>query len=133
MAHDIYAISMSGMAVERAKLQAASLNIANANSISSSAEGVYKVKSLSNEVASLSFEQRVQMQAEQMLTQSPQVRAMYKPEHALANDQGYVFTPEINLATEMLNLNTATRAYEANVKAFNAYKSMSSKALEIGK
>ncbi|MCF6436987.1 flagellar basal body rod C-terminal domain-containing protein [Pseudoalteromonas sp. MMG022] len=133
MAHDIYAISMSGMAIERAKLEAASLNIANANSVSSTAEGAYKVRQVSGAVNSLSFAERVALSSEQMLTQATLVQAQYKPEHALANDQGYIFTPKINLATEMLNLNSATRAYEANVKAFNAYKSMSSKALEIGK
>lgn len=121
------------MAVERAKLQAASLNIANANSVASSPEGVYKVQQLSSAVNNLSFAQRIELQADQLLMQTSLVQAQFKPEHALANDQGYVYAPKINLATEMLNLNTATRAYEANVKAFNAYKSMSSKALEIGK
>ncbi|CAM4162971.1 flagellar basal body rod protein FlgC [Pseudoalteromonas byunsanensis] len=133
MAHDIYAISMSGMAIERAKLEAASMNIANANTVSSTPEGVYKVKQLSGAANNLSFAERVELQSDQLITQAALVQAQYKPEHAMANDQGYVFTPQINLATEMLNLNTATRAYEANVKAFNAYKSMSSKALEIGK
>ncbi|MBQ4862960.1 hypothetical protein J8L98_14830 [Pseudoalteromonas sp. MMG013] len=133
MAHDIYAISMSGMAVERAKLHAASLNIANANSVASSASAAYKVKHLNTNVNGMSFQQIVEADMMSLLNQSTQVKAQYKPEHALADERGFVYTPEINLATEMLNLNSATRAYEANVKAFNAYKSMSAKALEIGK
>jgi len=119
------------MAIERAKLHAASLNIANANSIASSASSVYKVKHL--DVQGLSFKQIVEADMMSLLNQKAQVKAQYKPEHALANDEGFIYLPEINLATEMLNLNSATRAYEANVKAFNAYKGMSSKALEIGK
>ena len=133
MANDIYAISMSGMAIEKAKLHAASLNIANANSISGTEQEVYKIKSLSSDITNMRFDQIIKLNTDEMMTQKTQVRALYKPEHALANSHGYIFTPEINIATEILNLNSATRAYEANVKAFNAYKSMSSKALEIGK
>lgn len=46
---------------------------------------------------------------------------------------GYVRQPNINIATEMVDMMTASRAYEANVTALNASKSMAAKALEIGK
>lgn len=46
---------------------------------------------------------------------------------------GYVRQPNVNIVTEMVNMISASRAYEANVTALNASKSMVSKALEIGK
>ena len=46
----------------------------------------------------------------------------------------YVATPpNVNVVTEMTNLISASRSYEANVTAFNASKSMALKGLEIGK
>ena len=60
-------------------------------------------------------------------------QAVYDPQHSLSNEQGYVFKPDINIAAEMVTLNEATRAYEANVKAFNTYREMGAKAMEIGK
>ncbi|WP_407307310.1 flagellar basal body rod protein FlgC [Desulfosporosinus sp. SB140] len=46
---------------------------------------------------------------------------------------GYVRQPNVNLATEMVDMISASRAYEANVTALNVSKSMAAKALEIGK
>ncbi|AHF07791.1 flagellar basal body rod protein FlgC [Desulfitobacterium metallireducens] len=46
---------------------------------------------------------------------------------------GYVRTPNVNIVTEMADMISASRAYEANVTALNASKSMMSKALEIGR
>ncbi|SPF46422.1 Flagellar basal-body rod protein FlgC [Candidatus Desulfosporosinus infrequens] len=46
---------------------------------------------------------------------------------------GYVRQPNVNIATEMVDMISASRAYEANVTALNVSKSMAAKALEIGK
>lgn len=47
--------------------------------------------------------------------------------------EGYVRKPNVNIVTEMTDMISASRAYEANVTALNAEKAMASKALEIGK
>ena len=60
-------------------------------------------------------------------------RLVYDPEHPDANGEGYVAYPNITVSTEMVDLISATRAYEANVTAFNSYKTMLNKALEIGR
>jgi len=46
---------------------------------------------------------------------------------------GYVRQPNVNIVTEMVDMMTASRAYEANVTAMNVSKSMATKALEIGR
>lgn len=58
-------------------------------------------------------------------------RMVYNPEHPDANDEGYVEMPNVNVVQEMTDMITATRAYEANVTAFNATKAMLMKALEL--
>lgn len=60
-------------------------------------------------------------------------KLVYNPTHPDANEEGYVEMPNVNLLTEMVDLISATRSYEANVTVFNANKSMLTKALEIGK
>jgi flagellar basal-body rod protein FlgC len=55
------------------------------------------------------------------------------PGHPDASADGYVAMPDINPIVEMTDLMTATRAYEANVTAIQAAKSMAQKALEIGR
>ena len=58
---------------------------------------------------------------------------VYDPEHADANEDGYVAMPNVDPLREMVDLMSATRSYEANVTVFNASKGMLMKALEIGK
>ena len=58
---------------------------------------------------------------------------VYDPTHPDANEEGYVTFPNVNIVTEMTDLIDASRAYEANITAFNATKAMIMKALEIGK
>ena len=60
-------------------------------------------------------------------------KLVYDPEHADADENGYVSMPNVDPLREMVDLMSATRSYEANVTVFNAGKSMMMKALEIGK
>ena len=60
-------------------------------------------------------------------------KLVYNPTHPDANEDGYVEMPNVDVLTEMVDLISATRSYEANVTVFNASKSMLTKALEIGK
>ena len=58
-------------------------------------------------------------------------RLDYDPNHPLADEKGYVKKPNVNLALEMVHMIDATRAYEANVAAYNASKNMAARALQI--
>ncbi|HWQ61009.1 MAG TPA: flagellar basal body rod protein FlgC, partial [Negativicutes bacterium] len=60
-------------------------------------------------------------------------KLVFDPNHPDANADGYVAMPNVNVVAEMVDMITATRAYEANVTAVNAAKTMVSKALEIGR
>jgi flagellar basal-body rod protein FlgC len=57
---------------------------------------------------------------------------VYDPGHPDANAQGYVEYPNVNVVTEMVNLMTASRAYEAGVTSIESIKSMAKSALKIG-
>lgn len=61
------------------------------------------------------------------------LRMVYEPGHPDANEEGYVAYPNVNVVTEMTDMISTTRAYEANVSIISAAKSMAMKALEIGK
>ena len=58
-------------------------------------------------------------------------RMMYDPSHPDADEKGYVAMPNVNVVEEMTDMIAATRAYEANVTAFNATKSMLMQGLQI--
>lgn len=58
---------------------------------------------------------------------------VYRPSHPDADEDGYVTYPNVNVATEMTDMLSATRSYEANVTVINAIKSMALRALDIGR
>jgi len=60
-------------------------------------------------------------------------KRVYDPGHPDADAEGYVEMPNVDIITEMVNMISATRAYEANVTAINSTKSLAMKALEIGR
>ncbi len=59
------------------------------------------------------------------------LRMVYDPSHPDADEKGYVAMPNVNVIEEMVDMITASRAYEANVTAFNSTKAMLTKALEL--
>ena len=64
---------------------------------------------------------------------SKEPRQVFDPTHIDADKNGYVKMPNVQVMSEMVNMITATRAYEANATALNEAKSMAVKALEIGR
>lgn len=132
----------SGLTAERLRMDVISNNIANANTTRTAEGGAYRRQIVL-------FEPRTGQSFAQMLSQemdsgdgvkvvgiakdnSP-MRRVYEPNHPDADKDGYVEMPNINIVSEMVDMITATRAYEANVTAVNAAKSMALKALDIGR
>jgi flagellar basal-body rod protein FlgC len=59
------------------------------------------------------------------------MRLVYDPSHPDANQDGYVEMPNVNVVTEMVDMISASRAYEANVTALQSVKGMNQAALEL--
>ncbi len=64
--------------------------------------------------------------------ETTEMKMVYDPSHPDADENGYVWYPNVDIVTEMTNLIDASRAYEANATAFNTSKQMALKGLEIG-
>lgn len=139
--HAAFQISASGMAFEKMRLDVTAANIANMNTAAASAGQVYQPLRVVGRAAALNFSQQFGQLAAvsgggvQIAAVEPQAvaaRMVYEPGHPYADAKGFVAYPGVNHASEMLTLNTALRAYEANVAAMSAAKAMAARALEIG-
>jgi len=60
-------------------------------------------------------------------------RLVYNPKHPDANDLGYVALPNIDQMTEIVNMVTTQRSFEANITALNASKAMAIRAIDLGR
>lgn len=129
-----FAISASGMAVEKARVDVTALNIANAAATRSpdgAAVRPLRVVSAARHAGEFAGLLAGAQVLELRALEAPP-RLAYEPGHPDADDKGFVAYPGINPVSEMMNLVTAVRAYEANVAALNAAKAMALRTLEIG-
>jgi flagellar basal-body rod protein FlgC len=65
-------------------------------------------------------------------SQAPLVRE-YSPNHALADAEGYIYRPNVNVVEEMANMISASRAYQNNVEVLNATRQMLSATINLGR
>lgn len=129
-------IATSGLTAQRTRLDIIAQNLTNMNTTRTAEGGPYKKKMVSFETILKETQEGVKVQGVQVSEivedEGPGV-LVYDPSHPDANEEGYVEKPNINAVEEMTNMISASRAYEANVTAFNTMKSMALKALEIGR
>ena len=137
-------ISASGMTAQRLRTDIISQNIANVNTTRDENGKPYKRRTVVFEekpsnsfndylsVASSSIGNGVKVSALVEDNTTP-MTMVYDPSHPDADEEGYVYYPNVNTVTEMTNMIDASRAYEANITAFNATKAMTTQALQIGK
>lgn len=132
----------SGMTAERLRLDVISNNIANVNTTRTAEGGPYRRQFVTFEprggegLFSNSLKRQLQLNGVRVTGISKDEappRMVYEPGHPDADADGYVKMPNINIVTEMVDMITASRAYEANVTSVNVAKNMMLKALEIGK
>jgi flagellar basal-body rod protein FlgC len=136
----------SGLTAERLRMDVISNNIANANTTRTQQGGAYHRRYVvfepreGNEGSFQAFLRKSARKLEAgdgvravgIATDTTQGPLVYDPGHPDANAQGYVERPNVNIVTEMVDMITAQRAYEANTTTIGAAKSMVSKALDMG-
>jgi flagellar basal-body rod protein FlgC len=132
-------VAASGLTAERGRMNVIASNLANAHTTKTADGTPYRRLDpvfTSKPVASQSFDpvlrsvQEVQLAGVRPDTAPGQ--QVYDPGHPDANAQGYVEYPNVNVVTEMVNLMTASRAYEAGVTSIETIKSMAKAAIKIG-
>lgn len=142
-----YSISSSGMTAQRIRMDVIANNIANANTMVTSEGSPFRRREVLFEAPGRTFAETLTTERRrlnriigsgvkvQKIVENRSESAfikVYDPGHPFADENGMVLRPNINVTTEMVNMIDASRAYEANVTAFNAFKQMEQRALQMG-
>lgn len=129
----IFDVAGSAMSAQSQRMNVTASNLANADSVSGPDGQPYRAKQVVFAVAA--GEQQDQIGGVQVAgvveDQSP-LRMVYDPKHPLANADGYVAMPNVNVVEEMVNMISASRSYQANVEVLNTAKNMMLKTLTVG-
>ena len=133
----IFDIAGSGMAAQSVRLNTVASNLANADSVSGSAETAYRARhpvfeavraQMADQPGAAGTAVRVSDIVED--GRAPEMR--YEPGNPLANAEGYVFAPNVNVVEEMVDMISASRAYQNNVEVMNTSKDLLLATLRLG-
>ena len=139
-------ISASALSAERLRMDVTAENLANAQSTRTANGGPYRRKEVVTEAtddggfagalasaraSSASGAPAGGVRVSGIVEDQTPNRLVYDPSHPDANAQGYVSMPNVNPVTEMVDLITASRSYEANVTAMQTSKQMFTKTLDL--
>lgn len=133
-------IAASGLTAQRLRMNTIATNLANARTTKTEQgtpfkriDPLFRAEPL-NEKGGIVGQNGVSKVGVERLVRDPRPGQMvFDPEHPDANAQGYIEYPNIDVVEEMVNMITASRAYEAGVTTIESVKAMSHSALEIGR
>ena len=141
---NIIDIAGSGMNAQSVRLNTTASNIANAESAASSTDDVYRGRhpvfaaSYRNmlghpeTMASMNEGRGPGVSVLGIVESDAPLQQRYEPNHPLADEQGYVFYPNVNVVEEMTNMISASRSYQTNVQLAESAKNMLNKTLMLG-
>lgn len=129
----IFEIAGSALAAQSVRLNATASNLANANNVAGSPDQVYQAREPVFEVATDAQGETAGVRVSEVQTSNVEPQKLYQPGHPLADAEGYVYAPSVNVVEEMVNMISASRSYQSNVEVFNTVKDLTMRTLSLGK
>lgn len=128
------------MSAQSMRLNTTASNIANADSVSSSVDETYRARhpvfaaAMQKAAAgqSKSQDSSVGVQVLGIVESNKPLNVEYSPEHPMADKEGYIYKPNVNVIEEMTNMISASRSYQTNVQLAESAKNMLNKTLQLG-
>lgn len=129
---NVFKISGSAMSAQSQRLNTVASNLANADSVVSSNGKPYQSKQVVFKAMLENDANSASVKVDRVIEDTSPGKMVYDPKHPMSNSDGYVTMPNVNVTEEMVNMISASRAYQNNVETMNAAKSMLLKTLNIG-
>jgi flagellar basal-body rod protein FlgC len=133
---NVFDISGTGMSAQSVRLNTTASNIANADSVSSSIDETYRARhpvfAAEMQKAAAGQESSVGVQVLGVVESNKPLNVEYSPEHPMADKEGYIYKPNVNVIEEMTNMISASRSYQTNVQLAESAKNMLNRTLQLG-
>ncbi len=128
----IFEIAGSAMTAQSQRMNVTASNLANADSVAGPDGQPYRARQVVFEVASSGAQAIGGVRVARVIEDPSPMRMMHDPKNPLANAEGYVTMPNVDVVEEMVNMISASRSYQANVEVLNTAKTLMLKTLTIG-
>lgn len=128
----VFDISGSAMSAQSQRMNVTASNLANADSVAGPDGEAYRARQVMFETRAQGPHGMGGVQVTEVVEDTAPMRLEYRPEHPLADDDGYVTMPNVDPVNEMVNMISASRSYQANVEVMNTSKQLLLKTLTLG-
>ena len=135
----VFDIAGSGLSAQSVRLNTVASNLANAESVSGDPNTVYKARHPVFEAVKASMgalpgteQGNAAVRVRGIMQNQAPPNARYEPGNPLANSEGYVYAPNVNVVEEMVDMISASRAYQNNVEVMNTSKELMLATLKLG-
>jgi flagellar basal-body rod protein FlgC len=133
----VFDVAGSALSAQSLRLNVTASNMANANSVSSSTEETYRARqpvfaAMLNDQFGSGNASSVGVEVKGIVESQAPLQQQYNPGHPMANEEGYVFLPNVNVVEEMANMISASRSYQSNVEVVNTAKQLMMRTLTMG-
>ena len=131
----VFDIAGSAMSAQSVRLNATASNLANANNVASSQEGAYRGKLPVFESLMLgtgNTDGLSGVAVNRILESTADVPRVHQPGHPMADEDGYIYLSNVNVMDEMVNMISASRAYQNSVEVLNTSKQLLLRTLAVG-
>ncbi|HRQ05030.1 MULTISPECIES: flagellar basal body rod protein FlgC [Nitrosomonas] len=128
----VFDISGSAMAAQSQRLNVVASNLANADSVTNSSGEPYRARQVVFSTLNTSAKLAKGVKVAGVVHDPSPMKVAYNPKHPMADDNGYVTTPNVNVVDEMVNMMSASRSYQNSVDMMNTTKTLLQKSLSIG-
>ena len=132
----VMSISATGMHAESVRLNTTASNIANANTVSSSEGDTYRARHavFAAELQRASSEQMkgTEVKVLGVVESNKPLNVEYAPNNPLADENGYIYKPNVNIVEEMADMMSASKAYETNIQVADTTKRIFRRVMMLG-
>lgn len=133
----IFDIAGSAMTAQSMRLTTTASNMSNADVVASSAAKAYRPRypifaSVQSEANGFFEDSKPGVKVAGILESSAQPLKRYQPNHPMADKEGYVYAPNVNVVEEMTNMISASRSYQMNIEVMNTAKELMMRTLQLG-
>jgi flagellar basal-body rod protein FlgC len=128
----IFNISGSALSAQSQRMNVTASNLANADSVSGPDGQPYRAKQVIFESQGQDTQGVGGVRVSEVVDDDAPMRMEYRPGHPLADARGYVTMPNVEPVSEMVNMISASRSYQANVEVMNTSKQLMLKTLTLG-
>jgi flagellar basal-body rod protein FlgC len=132
-----FKLAGGAMQAQTTRLNTVASNLANVDTAASKPEEVYQARKVVFEAVlqkvtpgKAALAENVQVK--EIVEDKTEAKKMFDPKHPMADEEGYVYMPNVNTVEEMVDMLAASRSYQTNAEVMNTAKQLMLKTLNMG-